>query len=497
MKKVYAFVAVIVLLCALFAPIPAYANSAIRDFEGTDASGVLLTDQDCPVTVTSEKLTFNIESYPKVYEENSDYNANVIAEYSFYNPSDYDVSMQLVFPFGEVPSYLSYGDFNDSEKYGVYINDVEQSKILRATYSRDRFDVKTDLAKISDEPIPLFGYTDDTTVYKYEIVSTFEEVSGAYDYAADFIVEGRLLFCNTDRYYDSHHSNGIDYIKFVQSDKFVVYSVGEELSEQFFSPTYYAIFEKYFDTEERLTGGSTDYTKSTLTLSELLLTYYKEDMGVSQMDYRNAVVTYLQESKSTTLVMGLGYLNMTYGLLCWYQYDVTIPSKQSVTNKVIAPLYPYVNEYYEPPKYSYTYLLSPANCWADFANLDVTINSGSFMLECNQEGFSKTDNGYSAHFDSLPKGELIFTLCASENPKDVGLETFGKVISGIAIAIGVIALLIFIVGPIIIAVTILLVSRNKRKRKQLEAQGDSQTCSDAQMEEAKKYFFNDDSDKKL
>ena len=134
MKK-YLIAALLMLLCVLFIPVSAFANSAQRRFEGITSNGTIVTDADCPVQVTSEQLTFNISDFPVVFDKQTEYNSNVTAEYAFYNPADYDVNMQLVFPFGMIP-YWSETDYIDADKYCVYVDGVKIERGIRAVYSR-------------------------------------------------------------------------------------------------------------------------------------------------------------------------------------------------------------------------------------------------------------------------------------------------------------------------------------------------------------------------
>ena len=93
-----------VLLMATMLAAPASANSAQMHWRGTDATGAIIADENCPLIVEHELLTFDIGQFPEsYYREVSDYLAysgSVTAEYTFYNPADYSVDATLVFPFG-------------------------------------------------------------------------------------------------------------------------------------------------------------------------------------------------------------------------------------------------------------------------------------------------------------------------------------------------------------------------------------------------------------
>ena len=106
---------VLLLMFSLLA-VPASANSAQTQWRGTDATGAIVTENDCPLIVEHELLTFDIGQFPEsYYREVSDYLAysgRVTAEYTFYNPADYSVDATLVFPFGAIPDY---GHIRDGE----------------------------------------------------------------------------------------------------------------------------------------------------------------------------------------------------------------------------------------------------------------------------------------------------------------------------------------------------------------------------------------------
>ena len=81
-------------------------------------------------------------------------------------------------------------------------------------------------------------------------------------------------------------------------------------------------------------------------------------------------------------------------------------------------MYPDANVRYEPPIYTYNYLLSPAKTWAKFGELDIVVNTPYYMTESGGDfTFEKTENGYQTSLDGLPDGELEFTLSASAKPK--------------------------------------------------------------------------------
>lgn len=99
-----------------------YANSAQRYWRGSNSFGVVSTGGDCPLEVESEKLTFNVASFPNFSGENEEYNASVTAEYNFYNPSDMEVTANLIFPYVTATAVDYYGDFKTLPKGKILTN---------------------------------------------------------------------------------------------------------------------------------------------------------------------------------------------------------------------------------------------------------------------------------------------------------------------------------------------------------------------------------------
>ena len=102
-------------------------------------------------------------------------------------------------------------------------------------------------------------------------------------------------------------------------------------------------------------------------------------------------------------------------------------------------------------------LLSPAKTWKSFGNLEIEINTPYYISDCSIDGFTKTENGYTAKYEGLPDGELTFNLSTSENPqKSIPPYNYiGWVIIG---AIG--AIMVISIGAFCV-----LVIRKRKKRR--------------------------------
>lgn len=492
MKNVIVIVAIAVICLMLLTPVTAFANSAQREFEGVASNGALVNETDCPIEVTGENLTFNIVDYPQVGEENPDYHSNVVAEYTFYNPADYDVNMQLVFPFGIIP-YWVRDDYVDTDRYGVYVNDVKMERGIRAIYSdRDsKFNLNRDLARIVDTRKQIKQFADDTPVYKYSVKSQFYHnyaEEDIYKPFARYSTYGTAIVVADVQYYSPNDSSKF-YAEIYGDKQMDIYSIGSTLSESFFQPSYYVgVSEKvedYYAYVDKEIRGTTEYVfAEELTFEDLIFSSFDEKLGINKTDYYNAVADKISKTVFDNRANGLDSFDITNEALMWYQYDVSVPAGQSVTNKVVAPLYPTVDEYFNPTKYYYTYLLSPAASWADFKNLNVTVNTEYFLLDSSLNGFTRNvDNSYTAQFETLPDGELTFTLCQSLNPEreNDNFWIFFIFLILFIIPLGLILLLLAIVIPI-------KVSRKRGKRMQKV----EQTCTREQQQSAMSDYFNNE-----
>ena len=143
-KRCLSLSIILLLMFSLLAT-PASANSAQMHWRGTDATGAIIADENCPLIVEHELLTFDIGQFPEsYYREVSDYLAysgSVTAEYTFYNPADYSVDATLVFPFGAIPDYGHIRDsetdemlrYSDTEKYDIIVDGKAIDRTLRHT----------------------------------------------------------------------------------------------------------------------------------------------------------------------------------------------------------------------------------------------------------------------------------------------------------------------------------------------------------------------------
>lgn len=411
---------------------PASANSAQTQWRGTDAIGAIVTGEDCPLVVEHELLTFDIAQFPEShYREVSDYlsyTGKVTAEYTFHNPSDYSVDATLVFPFGAIPDYghmynRETGErllYSDTEKYDITVDGQTIDRTLRhtLTFWGDQFELEKDMVKLHDGFMDDPFYSPDMPVTRYTYMpsavdtETYRAANAAFILSAD---------PTKTRVYMEGQNGGtlldgaVQMEGWVEPDEpFVVNVIGEPLAQM---PDW-----KFYENgacEKEIQGTMTLTNTESTTLKDFLLQEYDPGSGILESDWYNAMVTAFNDfmwKYGAITCSELGF-DISKNLMRWYEYEIHIDPGERIMNTVTAPIYPAINSNYEPPIYEYTYLLSPAQTWAEFGTLDVVVNTPYYMTQSAPEGFQHNNPGYEMHLDGLPDGELTFTLCTEPEPE--------------------------------------------------------------------------------
>lgn len=432
------------------------ANSAQTHWTGTDSTGTIVLEEDSPIIVEKELLTFDIQEFPLSYYSDSNeflnYTAKVTAEYTFYNPSDYSVTATLAFPFGGTADYAYIEDTVDTEKYDITIDGEVIDKQIRHTllYYGDQFELENDLARLHDGYIEDEFYYPEQTVTKYTYKASNVDLE-TYNAATPAIKlskenESRKYYMVNQSGYTTRSDEVLMSTWLEDDGLLTVYVIGEVLEEDL----DWIIYENG-GCKDEIEGIVELIGTESLSLNEFVLSKYKEEYGVLEYDWYNAIITMLKNNETSNgAIHGFDvYFDLRGILMRWYQYEITLEPKQRIVNTVTAPIYPSINSRYEPPVYEYTYLLSPAKTWKEFGNLDIVINTPYFMIKSGTEGFDYNNPGYELHFTGLPEGELTFTLCEDANPI---APSYNNPFVGIGLGCGV-----------IVIVAIVLIYRKKKR----------------------------------
>lgn len=415
-------------LCILLALAPAaQANSGPTSWMGTTASGVHVDFEECPIQVEHETLTFDIPDFPKEYYSSSaefqDYRACVTAEYALFNPTDADVTVRLLFPFGTAPQYAPEGMVH-SDRYGVYADGEAVETALRHSLSwGSYFDMTSDSALLRDDFTDHAFYAPDMPVTKYTYQPTGINWEGRqWIEAALRLEEGAQTtkyIMEPNDFFRINPDHALVGCSMEDGETVAVICIGE-------APGSDLPWTIYADghLEEELSGTMACIGTEQMTLKEYLLSSHPENSSVSEIDWYNAYVDLLDLNETSFGFLDTSiHMELGWHLMSWYEYSLTIPAGQRVKNIVTAPMYPDINAAWDPEIYTYGYLFSPAERWVIFGTLDVTINTPYYLTQCNLDGFEKTDSGYELHLMELPDKELEFVLSSEKYPDKPGTRT--------------------------------------------------------------------------
>lgn len=483
--KILSAIAAALIIAATPNGVYASANSAQSHWRGVDATGATITGENCPIEVTAETLTFDIGEFPQNYSsvdyDKTKYSAKVTAEYTFYNPTDMDVTATLVFPFGAQPDYELPDEDDDqgsdAYKYDITLDGKAIEKKIRYTITeRYGFDLSRDLKRLLDSYAKDDFFVPDTPVTKYvytvgdkqnpsPIAGDKTDAYAVFDWSGS---DGTLIYFPAQNfYYEMTDGIGRFGTRVKNGGSFVLYAIGKPLSHL---PNWGIYKSIRAAAEDKICDGITLYSATTTTFEQFALSYRNENSKVSEVDWYNAVLSTVKGASDKIaygVLSDFGLESRFYDgrrLMRWYEYEITIAPKSSVKNAVTAPIYPAIALDYKPGVYSYTYLLSPASTWAKFGKLDVVVNTPFYITKNSISGFEKTENGYSASFDGLPEGELEFTLCSAENPKYAPYGGTGNtqvIFWGLIIALSL--LVLSVICGITASIVIVCVKRRKRR----------------------------------
>lgn len=458
------FVAIIIIATVLVFPERvADANSAQRYFEGIDSTGALVTMENCPIVVDKEDLDFYIEYSDDAPSRDDIYYAArfgyVTATYTFRNPSENTINMDVVFPYGYAPKNDKIVEKECSVK--VDGEDVAWKKryTLKEYY---RFNAVDDMQLIKDGFDQDEYFYTDKKVYKY-VYSVNDNVNGRkleFQFASS---SDRKIV--TDYY--SYSGSSTLYVDTVGKQELTFYVIGEDLD--------LAACEETVINEQK-GGHLTLVSRTEQTFGdELAFINRPKDSDISDVDWYNALSSKFDYVRNVTVfspqyltVLGIDGYNGGYELFRWCQYTLSIAPGQSVVNAVTVPLFPSVDVHYDPDVYEFTYYLSPATTWAGFKDLTVNIHTNGYVLKYQDKGFEKVDGKYTYHTDTLPSGELTFKICKEEKPTTQYGRTFSSVIILLAKVIGFGVLLPVSIALIVIVIIVIVKAVKRKKNKEID-----------------------------
>lgn len=409
-----------------------YANSAQSYWYGVDSFGAIQMESECPIEVKQEILTFDLEKFPSNSYFDTDsflaYDGRVTAEYTFYNPADYEVHATLVFPFGMEPDYGVYDvetgeelHHLDIDKYDILVNGETVERNIRYTlYDRyQTFDVEAAKEMLNyqsedtffQKALKVYRYT-----FQYEGVDVENHSGATLGFDLPISEEYKVIFpeCNAfHRQKDDVGRYGMSAYK--GAGQVELYFLGKEMPE---------VKWKFYKTGGMDDGRELDGTivlleQEEMTLEGFVMSYYSEEHAITKEDFYAIGIAALKDGFSdktgVTTVLPT-YDAMAVSTMRWYEYELVLGPGETLVNTVTAPIYPSIDLSYKPAVFSYLYYLSPASTWAKFGTLELVLNTPFHVIKDSMGGFERTETGYKKTWEGLPEGECEFTLCISDDP---------------------------------------------------------------------------------
>ena len=440
MKKSIKLLSTLVVALFLFTLAPtstASANSARHKWYGVASSGAIVIDEECPITVENENLTFNIKNLinsaggkPSSEDDEQalqDFGSTVTAEYTFYNPADYTVNASLAFPFGLYPEYGYYSDPETGEtkaypeRFFVTIDGQEIENTIRHTFSFEYLKYNND----ADIPMLIDGYVKDdfyrpdlpVKVYTFTLNCDERDDSGAY-----YVVYRNKKSDNVKVFISgySYTENKDDYVDYVFNKEKEEITINlAVIGDTQITPTFNFYNRSNLWNINKVSGDVKTVSVESMDFYSYVMQDYKENNGVLQSDWYNAIVHMIKWGYySSYFKPEYKNFDISKHLMRWCYYNITLQPKQSIVNSVTVPLYPDRDTSYSPAIYTYHYLLSPAKTWKSFKNLNIKIVTPYELVKSDGFNFVKhpTQNEYNLSLSGLPDGELSFVLSTEKEP---------------------------------------------------------------------------------
>lgn len=449
------------------------SSSAAPGYLKGSRGAEIVTKGETPVKVTSETLTFYIDSLPEeVYQEMpSSFGSTLSAEYALENASDSDAALTLYFPLGSKADYLP--ELPDSSLCTVTADGASVPTQTRYTYLPDSvnsiygstYDV---VSEIPSDDFDEQTYRRDTEVHLYRYRVSLPDdasLSSAPAFIFEYSCNPRLTQIVNLSGGDNRVSNGKGYsVSYVNGDEeteIVLCAIGKmprsvsvsvRRNGSLDSETIEGVQIERLPVQSLLFGEWMDALHAQSSYAQT----------ICDVDWYNIIVDILKDEDN------LYYLPVTPDreqllksvLVSWCEYQLIIPAQGELIHTVTVPIYPGVMTC-NNARWGFEYYLSPAQCWAEYDNILINIQT-SYRLESCSLDFTECDGGYTFAMEGLPMGELTFTLM-KEKPQ--GSYTL---IDGINSIDTIVVILLCVAGGVVVVTIAIIIWNSKRTKKKNE-----------------------------
>lgn len=415
MKKSLIVFLTIIFCISLFVPSNvSYANSALMQADSESEHFELLPVKDDDISVASEILTFDFTKKTEILHSPI---CQTTAVYDMRNAkSDKTVTMGF-------PLVSTIDTFKSSQTeikldgqnidYKPYYAFVEANEIVNLTFE-EILEGLNEMDKIDTAQVG----------YLYKVY--FSDVANTDRANIEFSMSSNSIVLH-DFSGISFQENTIDFTtRKVTLETYTNYPVTYGKAYAYF----YVIGDKITDMKVNALDKNSKivdiYNSDVVEITSLNVVDYilslKEDMTQGEIDiiasklveYQDSVIVAASESD---------LINTIYGTKCLIVLGYTVNLKGENTPNILSVSYPMdgaFSAYYEPTLYTYNYISSPAKNWASFGSFTINIYTNSdnpYVINANLDFNKVSDNGYQCIVNGVPKGNIQFSICASESPK--------------------------------------------------------------------------------
>lgn len=396
---------------ALFAALPLSAVSLLlfpvrqtqaqagadRYFEGTSASCVTVIGQT-PVELKSARFTLDVPCYGACeYGERA---PSVRADYTLYNPTQQDKTVNLAFPYELVKYGQNAESWNGQENCSLRAGEEDIDYSLHYSYrASGGFDAAACIEHF--QKIDEF-YTPDLTVTKYVYRVTLSQEE-AETYVKIYLGgDPRSKVVRGEECLSACVENGyrcLSYRLSAERSEIVYYAIGGENE---------AVRVSCGKRERGVTAEELPFAlvqKEEQRFSAFAERYRSD--ALSSEDWYRAAVDFFNDNEHSGMLPPLTVCKES-AFVRWYLYSLSVPAGGMSRHTVTAPLYPASS----PEANGFYYQLSPLSGFGGCGDVEIYLNT-PYVLAYSSVDFEKGENGYVFSRETLPYGDLTFVIAQS------------------------------------------------------------------------------------
>ncbi len=416
----------------------ALANSGPTYWRGYPSAEILAVDENCPVEVAREDLTFDLSGN---YKNSYTIGGNVKAAYEMLNPTNKDLTVQMAFPIVSSLNDFSPDDIavtvdGTSLPFDLYIGDVADSG--GSSFQKgggESLVFKDILSAVTNQTYQAKHFSENETGKLY-ILQVNPAAEQKINLAIDFELDkekSRVLTKGFNRYERKNKSVRIAAWCY-EPETLEIFVLGDDID---FNITGYTDGEL----KQKTDLFTYEISSKQAELKPYLMEYmknYRQAQNIPESEIFDEVQLYNQYSAAldSMLAGGEGFAacedlisQHQYNRVITLLYEVDFPAN---SNKNVTVSYKITGTMdrtkTSKPVYTFQYILNPAQNWNRFGALDIEIatpEENPYIVDSSIEMTKESDRHYTASLDSLPEKDLTFSLYEQE--KISPLENFAPI----------------------------------------------------------------------